>query len=159
MAHRAKKALTILLGQCVPSVKSQASKIRIRKMELDENLLMYFKQDKFVYAHDPNKLCKSGDIVLVKELPERLTKQITHSIEKIVFKFGDIQDPITGKNVVVNQYREQMDAASEAYGKSESGFDYDKAPPRGRLEGIRDFTHQETYIKWNEDGKDQPFAV
>lgn len=40
MAHATKKALTILLGQCVPSVKSQASKIRIRRMELDENLLM-----------------------------------------------------------------------------------------------------------------------
>lgn len=36
----AKKALNIYLGQCVPSVKTQASKIRIRKMELDENLLM-----------------------------------------------------------------------------------------------------------------------
>lgn len=30
----------ILLGQCVPSVKVNASKIRIRKMELDKNLLM-----------------------------------------------------------------------------------------------------------------------
>lgn len=40
MANHAKKALTTLLGQCVPSVKSQASKIRIRRMELDENLLM-----------------------------------------------------------------------------------------------------------------------
>lgn len=95
----------------------------------------------------------------VKELPERLTIQITHAIEKVVFKFGDIQDPISGKNVVVNQYRDDMDATSEAYGRSETGFDYDKAPPRGRLEGIRDFSHQETYIKWSEDGKDQPFAV
>lgn len=38
--YRAKKALSILLGTCVPSAKTQASKIRIRKMELDENLLM-----------------------------------------------------------------------------------------------------------------------
>lgn len=92
MSHTAKKALTILLGQCVPSVKSQASKIRIRRMELDENLLMvrrtfgflilrshcfeskfyfchrfkYFRKDSYVFAHDPNKLCKSGDIVLGK---------------------------------------------------------------------------------------------
>lgn len=45
MAGRAKKGLAILLGQCVPSVKSQASKIRIRKMELDENLLMVSGQE------------------------------------------------------------------------------------------------------------------
>lgn len=34
------KSLKILLGQCVPSVKENASKIRIRKMELDRNLFM-----------------------------------------------------------------------------------------------------------------------
>lgn len=97
--------------------------------------------------------------MLVKELPEKLTRQITHSIEKVVFKYGDIVDPITGKNVVVSKYRDQIAAANELFGKSDSGFDYEKAPPRGRLEGTRDFTHQETYIKWHEDGKDQPFAV
>lgn len=98
-------------------------------------------------------------IVLVKELPEKLTRQITHSIEKVVFQYGDITDPISGKKVVVGLYRDQINAANETFGKSDSAFDYDKAPPRGRLEGTRDFSHQETYIKWNEDGKDQPFAV
>lgn len=97
--------------------------------------------------------------VSVKELPERLTKQITHSIEKIVFKLGDIQDPISGKSVVNSLYRDEIAASNEAIGKSESGFDYEKAPPRGRLEGIRDFTDQETYIKWHEDGKDQPYSI
>jgi len=124
-----------------------------------ENLLMYFKKDSYIFAHDPNKLCKSGDVVLVKELPQKLTRQITHSVERVVFNYGDVVDPITGKNVVVGKYREQIDAANETFGKSDSAFDYDKAPPRGRLEGTRDFTHQETYIKWQEDGKDQPFAV
>lgn len=98
-------------------------------------------------------------IVLVKELPEKLTRQITHSVEKIVFQYGDITDPITGKPVVVGQYRDQISMSNETFGKSDTAFDYEKAPPRGRLEGTRDFSHQETYIKWNEDGKDQPFAV
>lgn len=39
MATKAGK-LAIMLGQCVPSVKHNASKIRIRKMELDTNLNM-----------------------------------------------------------------------------------------------------------------------
>lgn len=119
----------------------------------------YFKTDRYVFAHDPHKLCKAGDVVLVKELPEKLTRQVTHSIENIVFKYGDIVDPITGKNCVVGKYRDQIEAANQLYGKADSAFDYKKAPPRGRLEGTRDFTHQETYIKWHEDGKDQPFAV
>lgn len=112
-----------------------------------------------MFAHDPSQLCKVGDIVLVKELPEKLSRLVTHSLEEVVFKFGDITDPITGKKVVVGQYRDQIDEANRTFGKAESAFDYDKAPPRGRLEGKRDFTHQETYIKWHEDGKDQPFAV
>ena len=30
----------MLLGQCVPCVKQNASKIRVRRLKLDENLLM-----------------------------------------------------------------------------------------------------------------------
>lgn len=37
--------LAIMLGQCVPSVKHNASKIRIRKMELDTNLNMVRDKD------------------------------------------------------------------------------------------------------------------
>lgn len=88
-----------------------------------------------------------------------MTRQITHAVEKVVFQFGDIIDPLTGKSVVVGQYREHIDKANEAFGKSRNAFDYDKAPPRGRLEGIRDFTNEETYIKWHEDGKNDPYAV
>lgn len=42
MATKAGK-LALLLGQCVPSVKHNASKIRIRQMELDTNLNMVRK--------------------------------------------------------------------------------------------------------------------
>jgi small subunit ribosomal protein S17 len=61
--------------------------------------------------------------------------------------------------VVVGKFRDQIEAANQLYGKSKTAYDYEKAPARGRLEGTRDFTHGETYIKYHEDGKDQPFAV
>lgn len=112
-----------------------------------------------MFAHDPDQKCKVGDVVLVKELPAKLTRLITHSVEEIVFQYGDITDPITGKKVVVGEYRDVVEEANKLFGQSASAFDYSKAPARGRLEGTRDFTHQETYIKWHEDGKDQPFAV
>lgn len=38
VAEAARKFL--LLGQCVPTVKQNAAKIRIKRLELDENLLM-----------------------------------------------------------------------------------------------------------------------
>ena len=92
-------------------------------------------------------------------MPQKLTKLITHSIEEIVFPLGDVTDPITGKKCVVGKYRDQIEEANKLFGKSKTGFDYTKASPRGRLEGRNDFSHGPTYIKWHEDGKDQPFAV
>lgn len=109
--------------------------------------------------HDPNKICKSGDIVLIKEMPQKLTKLITHSIEEIVYPLGDVTDPITGRKVVVGKYRDQIEEANKQFGKSPNAFDYDKAPPRGKLEGSKDFSHGPIYIKYHEDGKEQPFAV
>ncbi|XP_053672864.1 28S ribosomal protein S17, mitochondrial [Anopheles nili] len=155
MASRA----AMLLGQVVPCVKQNASKIRVRRMELDTNLNMYFKKDEFYFAHDPDKRCKTGDIVLIKEMSEKLTRLISHTIEEIVYPLGDVTDPITGKKVVVGKYREDIEEANRLFGKSQNAFDYSNAPARGRLEGSRDFTHGETYIKYHEDGKEQPFAV
>lgn len=42
MANKIKDAAKkfILLGQCVPTVKQNATKIRVKRLELDENLLM-----------------------------------------------------------------------------------------------------------------------
>lgn len=41
LVETAKKFL--LLGQCVPTVKQNAAKIRVKRLELDENLLMVHK--------------------------------------------------------------------------------------------------------------------
>lgn len=43
-------------------------------------LLQYFNEYEFLYAHDPNKICKPGDIVLIQNLPEKLTRLITHKV-------------------------------------------------------------------------------
>lgn len=87
-----------------------------------------------------------------------MTKLITHSIEEIVFPLGDVVDPITGKKCVVGKYREQIEEANKLFGKRSSGFDYENAPQRGQQEGKKDFSHGPVYIKWHDDGSDQPFA-
>lgn len=88
-----------------------------------------------------------------------MTTLITHTIEKVVYKLGDVCDPVTGKMVVKEQYRDDMEETNRLYGKSKSGFDYNKAPPRGRLEGDRDLTDQPTYIKYHDDGDtSDPYA-
>lgn len=100
-----------------------------------------------------------GDIVLIRELPQKMTKLITHKVEEVVFKCGDVIDPITGKPVVGTQYRDEIDNIIDQYGRLPSTFDYKSAPPRGRLEGIRDFTDKATYTKYHDDGTNDPYAV
>jgi small subunit ribosomal protein S17 len=50
-------------------------------------------------------MCKPGDIVLIKGLPEKLTPLINHEVLKVVYPFGDVTDPITQKKVVGDMYR------------------------------------------------------
>lgn len=117
----------------------------------------FFEEKTTVYAYDPEKKVKSGDIVLVRELDEKKTTLITHAVEKIVYKLGDIVDPVTNKPVVGDEYRDIINERNELYGKVENAFDYEKAPARGRLEGTRDFTDKPTYTKYYADC-DDPYA-
>ncbi|XP_044736320.1 28S ribosomal protein S17, mitochondrial [Chrysoperla carnea] len=150
----------LVLGQCVPCIKQNASKFRVKRLELDKNLLMYFRKDEYIYAHDPEKKCKTGDVALIKELPKKMTRLITHTVLDIVHPLGDITDPITGKKVVVGKYRDDIAEVNQMYGESPDGFKYDKAPERGWQEDKKDFTHRETYIKYhNFENDDQPYAV
>ncbi|CAG9133917.1 unnamed protein product [Plutella xylostella] len=157
IAETAKKFL--LLGQCVPTVKQNAAKIRVKRLELDENLLMYFRKDEFYYCHDPEKLCKTGDIVLIKALPQKLTKLITHEVKEVVHPFGDITDPVTGKKVAKERYRDDVEREAALYGKLKSTFDYTKAPPRGWQDGKKDFTSKPTYTKFHVFDENDPYAI
>ncbi|XP_058807364.1 small ribosomal subunit protein uS17m [Phymastichus coffea] len=160
VSNSVKQSLKYLMGKCVPSLKTNAAKIGIPRYEYDENLHMYFKKHDFVYAHDPQKICKTGDMVLIQSLPEKMTRLIQHKVIEVIFPLGDITDPITGKKVVAGQYREKIKEVNEMFGKSEKGFDYDKAPSRGSLEDTRDFTHRPMFQKYHDDPNDpQPYHV
>ncbi|KAF5293921.1 hypothetical protein FQA39_LY13626 [Lamprigera yunnana] len=159
MALAAANKSLLLLGECVPCLKKSASKFKIKRLELDTNLLMYFRKDEFVYALDPEKKCQTGDIVLIEKCPQQITRLITHKVKEIVYPLGDITDPLTGKKVVAGKFRDHVDAVNEVYGKTTT-FDYDTAPDRGWLEDKKDFTHVETYIKYYDSpDDDQPYSV
>uniref|UniRef100_A0A4P6D9Q5 Putative mitochondrial ribosomal protein s17 rhodnius neglectus n=2 Tax=Rhodnius TaxID=13248 RepID=A0A4P6D9Q5_RHOPR len=153
------RAISLLLGKCVPCVKPNASKFCVSTMELDENLLMYFRKVSYIYAIDPEKKCKTGDIVLIEELPQKLTKLITHKVSEIIYPLGDVVDPLTGKKVVVADYREDIEEKKKLYGENRDAFQYEKAPPRGWQEGVKDFTDKDTYYKYHEDNTEQPYAL
>lgn len=97
--------------------------------------------------------------MLIKELPQKITRLITHSIEEIVYPLGDVTDPVTGKKCVVSKYRDDIEEEMELFGKRPNAFDYNKAPPRGSQEGKRDFSHGPIYLKYHDGDEEQPFGV
>ncbi|XP_068233270.1 small ribosomal subunit protein uS17m [Palaemon carinicauda] len=152
MARVASKSL-MLLGECFAHTAKDATKVRVKRMKFDDYLNMYFSDFAYYFAHDPEQKCKVGDIVLIKELQEQKSKEITHSVMKIVYPYGDITDPISGKKCFVSVYRDHLKKRNEIYGKaedSEGGFDYEDAPERGWQENKKDFTHKEGYLRWHE---------
>lgn len=145
-------------------------------------MLQHFSEHVTVYASDINGTCKPGDVVLLEKLPTKATKYITHQMRNIVYPFGDVTDPVTGRKVVVGQYRcviiqflhhltgcsnsalplchsDELKAKNELYGENPAGFDYSKAPDRGWQKEKRDFTYQETYRKYHVYEHDDPYAV
>lgn len=151
--------LSSVLARCMPSEVKNAAKFTVKLMEFDTNLNMHFSKNLTVYAHDPNGMCKPGDVVLIEKLPSKMTKYITHQVSQVVYPFGDITDPITGKKVVAGKYRDEIETKSNLYGKNPAGFDYSEAPERGWQKDKRDFTYQETYRKYHMYEFDQPYGI
>ncbi|KAL1513001.1 hypothetical protein ABEB36_002489 [Hypothenemus hampei] len=159
MALHAASKTSMLLGVCVPSLKRGASKFKIKRLELDMNLNMYFPKQEYVYAHDPSNLCKTGDIVLIELLPKKLTQLITHEVKEVLYPMGDMTCPLTNKKMTGIKYRDHIAAVNKVYGERPNAYNYEKAPPRGWQEDKKDFSHRETYIKYHEDGTEQPYGV
>lgn len=65
----------------------------------------YFPRYDIFYAHDPQKVCKVGDVVLIKQLPKKLTTTITHEVLEVVYPFGDVTDPITNEKAIRDEFR------------------------------------------------------
>lgn len=97
---------------------------------------------------------------MIQQLPEKMTRLITHKVLDIIHPLGDITDPLTGKKCVVGKYRDDIEKVNEIYGKLPSAFSYKDAPKRGWQKDKKDFTYQKTYNKYHEFEDDpQPYAM
>jgi len=150
---------SILLGQVIPSTLTKAVKVQVPYFVYDDLLKAYFKKTQDFVAQDGTNDCKTGDLVIISKLDKTEKREITHCVTERVFRLGDIRDPISGEMVVGTQYRKDLLEEAKLYGADKNNFNYDEAPPRGRLEGTRDFTDKPTYRKWHVFGKDDPYGV
>lgn len=57
----------------------------------------YFNNQYHYWATEPNMNCKDGDIVLIKPMAEPQSDRVKHYVKEVVFKVGNVVDPITGR--------------------------------------------------------------
>lgn len=59
-------------------------------------MFQYYYDRQDYWVTDTDGQTSVGDLVLIKPLPEPLSENIAHSLKKIVFKAGNIIDPVSG---------------------------------------------------------------
>ena len=111
-------------------------------------------------VYDRKGDCETGDTILIKKIEEKLKvkKDVDHAVEEVIYRLGDVVDPLTKEPVVVDKYRSQLKRTSELYGKV-TEYDYDTAPPRGWQAGKKDFTDKPVYRKWHNFKEDDPYSL
>lgn len=112
--------------------------------------MQYFRHETDLFAHDPHNLCQEGDTVLIKRADDVGINDVDFEVTEVIYKLGDVKDPVSGEHVVGDMYRKQMAEIAEAYGTNPDAFNYEEAPPRGWQEEKRDFSSNITYYKWHE---------
>ncbi|KAL5021142.1 hypothetical protein ScPMuIL_000297 [Solemya velum] len=88
-----------LIGQVVMRGIKQPDSVKVRtlRMVLDKYLKKYFNKKKDYWVCDKKVTSNVGDIVLIKELTERLTPEVKHEVHEMVFELGKVVDPVTGR--------------------------------------------------------------
>lgn len=76
-------------------------------------LSKYYNKRKTYFAHDALEQCTVGDVVLLKALSEKRSKHVKHELSEVVYKVGQIVDPLTGKRVAGKQYLEPLTESTE----------------------------------------------
>ena len=101
-------------------VGSQTLKQTVRvwapSMKFDSFLRAHFRENDEYLAHDPEEKCKSGDWVLIKELPEPLTLKVKHEVTRIVYESGNMVCPLTMKKAVGVEFVQDIEQAAQLFG-------------------------------------------
>uniref|UniRef100_A0A0K0F6H7 28S ribosomal protein S17, mitochondrial (inferred by orthology to a C. elegans protein) n=1 Tax=Strongyloides venezuelensis TaxID=75913 RepID=A0A0K0F6H7_STRVS len=86
--------------------------VRCPQNEFNEYLKKYHVKGYDYWAVDTGNKVKIGDSVLIKTLSkeiERPSIEIKHQIDRIVFKFGNVVDPVTGKRVIESKFVDEIE--------------------------------------------------
>uniref|UniRef100_A0A7E4UPM7 Mitochondrial ribosomal protein S17 n=1 Tax=Panagrellus redivivus TaxID=6233 RepID=A0A7E4UPM7_PANRE len=104
----------LLLGKVVQINKIGVKQIPTALVRCQENVFSpyikkYFAQSSDHWALDSHDTCQVGDHVLIRraERHARPTSTVGYNVERVVFQFGNLIDPITKKRVLNGQLYEE----------------------------------------------------
>jgi len=111
----------IKMSMCIAKVLGGVSlkqTVKVAKpfLKFDDFLNYHFRENEEFLVHDPEEKGKVGDWVLVKTLPEPLSLQVRHELLKVIYKNGDMIDPVTGKKCVGTEFLEDVEWESQVFG-------------------------------------------
>jgi len=108
---------SLLLGKCTTVAKRNVVRLLVPQYKFDSFLRKHFRDNDPIIAHDPKNECRDGDWVLLRKLDSRFSLEIDYQVEKIVYKAGNIIDPLTGKKSVGYESVDDINRLAAFFGK------------------------------------------
>uniref|UniRef100_A0A1I7WKJ9 S1-like domain-containing protein n=1 Tax=Heterorhabditis bacteriophora TaxID=37862 RepID=A0A1I7WKJ9_HETBA len=86
------------------------AQVRCSLNEFNIYLKKYFGRSFDFWALDKESKGALGDTVMIRRIDgsHRLTANVAHSVDKVIFKYGNIVDPVTGKRVIKDEFTDEI---------------------------------------------------
>ncbi|KIH57574.1 hypothetical protein ANCDUO_12229 [Ancylostoma duodenale] len=95
------------------------AQVRCSMNEFNIYLKKYFARSFEFWALDKQSKGELGDTVLIRRIgvDERPTTNVAHAIDRVVFKYGNIVDPVTGKRVIKDEFSDEIELRKKLVGE------------------------------------------
>ncbi|GMR41095.1 hypothetical protein PMAYCL1PPCAC_11290, partial [Pristionchus mayeri] len=119
-----KVSTEILMGRVVKMTtigidRMPCAMVRAQINEFNTYLKKYFTRSFDFWAIDKHSLSGLGDTVLIHRLTEQLrpSETVVHQVEKIIFKYGHVIDPVTGKRIIAHTFSDEIELKKKLVGQ------------------------------------------
>lgn len=102
------KENSLIMGKVSHDRYKKIVKVGVPKHRINDLLLLYVRENDDVQALDENDVSRPGDWVLLRKEERPVDKNVTHRIERVVYSYGNIVDPITNRRTLGLHYDEDM---------------------------------------------------
>ena len=99
---------SLIMGKVSHDRYKKVVKVGVAKHRMNDFLLMYIRENDDVQALDENDVSQPGDWVLLRKEENPVDKAVTHKVERVVYSYGNIVDPITNRRTLGLYYDEDM---------------------------------------------------